>query len=128
MYSGSFTLASKTADIETARALVAQLAGELDAYFDTSTQWPLGPLYPPGDWYADSAWNPQTFVDGERAVTVSVDEHQRVWAQVHGLPWGHRLGFQLSPTSSYLTMRLPNPDLDRVLARIAALSARAGSG
>lgn len=128
MYSSSFTLASKTADVETARALVAQLAGELDAHFDTSTQWPAGAPYPPGDWYADSAWNRQTFVAGDRAVTVSVDDHQRVWAQVHGLPWGHRLGFQLTTSSGFLTMRLPNADLDRVLARIRVISARAASG
>ncbi|MBA2544257.1 MAG: hypothetical protein H0V17_31725 [Deltaproteobacteria bacterium] len=123
MASRSFEIASGSHDVATARALIAQLTAEVDAHYDTSTLWPEGPIYvDEHHWYEPEVTSMQTFVDGERAVTIVSDRNGRLWAQVYGLPWGHRLGFYLdSRLHGYIAMRFPSADLDRIEARIAAI-------
>ncbi len=123
MASRSFALATGTHDVATARALIAQLAAEVDAHYDTSTLWPEGPsVIGEHHWYEPDVTSSQTFVDGERAVTIVNDRTGRLWAQAYGLPWGQRLGFYLdSRLYGYIAMRFPAADLDRIEARIAAI-------
>lgn len=121
--SGPVAIARHTVDVATARGLVAQLAAEFDAHYDTSTAWPEGPSLPVPVWYQPDMTSQQTFVSAERAVSVGVDRHGRIDAYVHGLPWGQQLAFQLSTGDAvYVYMRLPTAELDRIEARLAALA------
>jgi hypothetical protein len=112
----SFELTT-TLDSEMLRGLVAQLAAEVDAHYDTSTLWPTVA--------------PGTFADGERRVTIgAADGHNFVNgmtnARVHGLPWGHKLDVSLEPrprgAKGYIALRLPAAQIDRVIARLSALA------
>ncbi|HEY5936238.1 MAG TPA: hypothetical protein VIU61_16420 [Kofleriaceae bacterium] len=94
-------------DPDGVRGIVAQLAAEIDAHFDVSTEWPS----------AISSRNGFTihrFESGPRAVEL-VERHIAneggVHATVHGLPWGHGLTLNVSDTAlgtyGNVTLRLP---------------------
>jgi hypothetical protein len=114
----SFELRSGTSDIETARGVIAQLASDLDAHYDTSTQWPTsGSVERAGSLVS-------TFAEGERSVEIIAQIYDHIRATVHGLPWGHQLelNIQTNATSGYLVLRLLATDIDRVLARLGAIA------
>lgn len=96
--------------LETLRGIIAQLAGELDAHYDTSPSWP--------------AVDERTFGDGAHSITwVHERDRDRFTAHVHGLPWGHALAVTLRMTSRQcdLAVRLPDADIGRVLERLQAI-------
>ncbi len=109
-------------DVATARALVAQLLADVDAYFDTSTEWPVGEDLAVPTWHAPDTTSQQTFISGERAVSTSTGRTGDLNAYVHGLPWGWQFGFALSrPSAGYYYMRFPTAELDRIEGRLATL-------
>ncbi len=115
-----FTAASSippaTTYVEALRGLLARLATELDAHYDT------GPLWPRIDGGAADS-DHQTFGEGERAISIRHDRSFGwIIASVEGLPWGQQLAVHLGLNGSqqYLYGRLPDADIDRVLARHAA--------
>lgn len=119
---GHFYIDTGSLDVATARALTAQLAAEIDAHYDTSPLWAEGAAEPQGDWYMPDNAPRQTFRDGERAVTIAREGDYKIWAEVHGLPWGQRLGFSLTQgLAGYFLLRFSNADLDRIEARISAI-------
>ena len=103
---------SSSYDVDALRGVVAQIASELDAHFDTSPQWPEVDRRRPDD---DSY---RVYGDGHRSVAIRVARHADPRVTVHGLPWGHDL--QLS--YGYVRGRLPNAAIDRVIARLASIS------
>jgi hypothetical protein len=104
-----FTVDAAVPEVDMLRALVAQLAGELDAHYDTSPAWPS----------ADGL----TFRDGERAVELRHNNwYPRSMIAVHGLPWGHQLDIYLQDGRGSLGVQLPDADIDRVFARLATIA------
>ena len=99
-------------DIDALRGLVAQVVTELDAHFDTS------PLWREIDRRREADHEYRVFGDLPRSVAIRLDRHATPSVSVHGLPWGHALKF----AHGYVRGRLPNADIDRVLARLAAIS------
>jgi hypothetical protein len=97
--------------IEMLRGLVAQVAGEVDAHYDTSTAWQ--PTTP----------GAMTFADGERSIEIAKDAYNKLTATVHGLPWGHQIAMSITATGSqgYAWVRLPTADIDRLFARLATI-------
>lgn len=96
--------------LETLRGIIAQLAGEIDAHYCTSPLWP------------SVRAGATTFGDGERSIAFQEEPHQTT-GTVHGLPWGHSLVVHIGITSqSYVRGQLPDADIERVLARVRAIS------
>jgi hypothetical protein len=112
-FSQAFALASVRDPIDALRGLVALLATELDARFDTSAIWPR--LEPP-------AAGLERFGDADRSLAIRHDAgtYPRTTAEVHGLPWGHQLAVVLQGSQGHAYGQLPNTDIDHVLARLAA--------
>lgn len=114
-----------TTHVETLRGLLGQLGAELDVHFATSLRWPR---IDGGGAGADR----QAFGEGGRAITIKHDRsYGWILAEVEGLPWGQQLDvhFGIDGGQRYLHGRLPDADIDRVLARHAAIArAPGGSG
>lgn len=112
-------------DVATARALVAQIVAEIDAHFDVSTQWAEGTPATPADWYWTGIASHQSFVDGERAVSIGHERAGGITAYVHGLPWGQRCVIYFEAgREPYVVMRFPTAELDRIEARLTTLGKR----
>ncbi|MEO8701349.1 MAG: hypothetical protein ABI867_14975 [Kofleriaceae bacterium] len=94
--------------IDTARGLIAQVAAEVDAHYDTSALWPRKRE---GEFGDDERWIAVKAFDGAVPYTS---------AMVHGLPWGHELEIILPHDGrpAFCKGRLPAADRDRVLARL----------
>jgi hypothetical protein len=122
LFSQYFEMPATGEHVEMVRGFVAQLAAELDAYFDTSSLWTLTGRT------AKDLTVEHTFGDGERALTIAVKrgKHPQTTAEVHGLPWGHKIELSISPqadgVSGYVVVRLPDADIDRVMARLGAIA------
>lgn len=117
LYSKNFELAPASLPVEMMRGLVAQLAGELDAHYDTYMLWPC---------VAHDRGH--TFAEGERSVTIVEQQSAdgRVTATTRGLTWGHKLEVSLHTYRARMygsvLVRLPDADIDRVIARLAAIA------
>jgi hypothetical protein len=124
-FSQSFAITPTTSLLETLRGLIAQLAAELDAHYDTSPLWPSVGERKDEPTFGDGE---RTFGDGERSLTIRIDPrwYNKTSVTVHGLPWGHSLEVYIQThdnrTNGYLYGRLPNADIDRILARLGAIA------
>lgn len=119
LYSQNFELPGVTDHLEVARGLVAMLAAELDAHYDTSTLWSRI-----GRTRRDRSIV-HSFGEGERSITVSA-RAQAMTTEVHGLPWGHKIELGTAKREvgigGYVVLRLPDADLDRVIARLGSVA------
>ena len=116
-YSGSFKLA-EPATIELARGVLAHLAAEHDAHFDTSAQWPLA-----------GGTSRQAFPDGERTVAITESGGHINQIRATAEPaWGTQIVVQINAydggTNGGVYLRLPTAAIDRVLARLGVLEGR----
>lgn len=112
-FSQAFLLPSVGDPREALRGLVALLASELDARFDTSAIWPR---------LAGPDPTVERFGDAERSLAIRHEPgtYPRTTAELHGLPWGHQLAVLFQGHQGYACGQLPRVDIDHVLARLAA--------
>lgn len=101
------------ADPDDVRALVAQLASEVDAHFDVSTTWPARAIQGATRHEAGTSALETRRLD----TTVFVD--------VHGLPWGYQIdthvGAYHGSVGGAVSMRLPLPVGRAVISRLAGI-------
>lgn len=113
----------KTFDPEQARALVAQLAAEIDAHYDQSAAWPVAELQveEPDRWFVRSrcAHGPHAVLFEERSRDGTID------IRLEGLPWGLEFcgGLRFTPDAAfgYFNARLPEETAIRMLARLKSI-------
>lgn len=113
----------KKFDPEQARALVAQLAAEIDAHYDQSAAWPIEELQVEGPdrWFVRSrcAHGPHAVLFEERKRDGTIDIH------LEGLPWGQEFqgGMRFTPEAAfgYFNVRLPEEIATRMLARLKSI-------
>lgn len=126
--SQSFTL-DTAYDLATVRGLVAQLAAELDAHYDTSTLWPGVVAETVHDEPAFSKSIEHAFTNGGHALAVCEEirgAKQIATATVRGLPWGHKVEMEIEGRGNrlygYIVVRLPETDIARLIARLGAIA------
>lgn len=119
-------------DATAIRALIAQLAAEADAHFDTSATWPGATTdrrtFPEADGLQLHA---QRFAAGAHAVEVVEHTYgtgrRSVRAALHGLPWGHEVAVFLDEEDArlagHLRVRLPRAAIASLALRLEALRA-----
>jgi hypothetical protein len=121
LVSQNFLIPDVSDHLEVARGLVAMLAAELDAHYDTSALWSrIGRARQEGSVV-------HTFGEGERSITVAVKGgDQAMTTTVHGLPWGHKIELgtvrRQRDVAGYIILRLPDADIDRVVGRLGAIA------
>jgi hypothetical protein len=117
----SVTTYAAQADVGTVRGLMAQVAADVDAHYDTSTQWPaVDAADVDVRWWGEGT-KAYRFADGGRAVVVIDDpQRRRIFARLEGMSWGHAIELDLW-TSFSVSVTLPAADAERVLARFNTL-------
>jgi hypothetical protein len=130
-----FKLAWKTYDVDMVRGLVAQLAADLDAHFDTSTTWSGGMVNEQINKVGDMQFRQRDYryASGAFAICISqfvdlaVNDSGRTSFVVEGLPMGWLRGSLVADTDSQFAVagsidpRLPRALLDATLGRLARI-------